>query len=212
MAKRRTSADIAAELKVIQDELVTLSEVDGTEDEVARALDKSNELLERFDALRVEHDEAVEYEKKVDAVRSLALNPGNRDNPGQAPEVMRKVDPFDKPVDVLTRSEARDRALKVVEQTNDEMLVSRNKDRLDGFIGRNSSHFDGDYISRRILLTENDAYRSAFMKRMIWGQEAALSADESAAVVKFQEFEIQRAMNEGTTTAGGFGVPVKVAA
>lgn len=65
-------------------------------------------------------------------------------------------------------------------------------------------------IARRILVTETDAYRSAWMK-LVTQPDAGmfLEDDERQAVRRFNEY---RAMAEWTTTAGGFGIPVKLAA
>lgn len=162
MAKRRSSADIAAELKVIQDELVTLSEVEGTDDEVQRALDKSNEMLVRFDELKTEHDEAVEYEKKVDAVRSLAFNPANRDTP-RAPEVMRKTDPYTeldavregyvRPGEVISRAKA------AVEQAPRHMsdAAREHVTQLVEAEGKQAA-----LIARHLLLTGSEQYHEEF--------------------------------------------------
>jgi HK97 family phage major capsid protein len=61
-------------------------------------------------------------------------------------------------------------------------------------------------IARRILVTETDAYRSAWMK-LVTQPDAGmfLEDDERQAVRRFNEY---RAMAEWTTTAGGFGIPV----
>ncbi|HEU4542574.1 MAG TPA: phage major capsid protein [Jiangellaceae bacterium] len=61
-------------------------------------------------------------------------------------------------------------------------------------------------IARRILVTETDAYREAWMK-LVTQPDAALYLDEDErnAIRRFNEY---RAMGEVTTTAGGFGIPV----
>ena len=61
-------------------------------------------------------------------------------------------------------------------------------------------------IARRILVTETDAYRTAWMK-LVTQPDATLYLDEDErhAVRQFNEY---RAMGEVTTTAGGFGIPV----
>jgi HK97 family phage major capsid protein len=59
-------------------------------------------------------------------------------------------------------------------------------------------------IARRILVTENDDYRNAWMK-LVTDPHPILSPEENRAVLAWQEF---RAMADFTTTAGGFGIPV----
>jgi hypothetical protein len=225
VAKRRSSADLTAELKVIQDELVKLADTEGTEEEVQRALDKSNEFLVQFDELKKELDEALDYEKKVDAVRSLALNPGNREQGagekylGNGPEVQRKVDPFDVDphlVHTLGRQDVISRAMAVIDREKRVPITDENKAHLDWLIHRSEdqedTQFDGSYVARRTILTENPLYRSAFRKYMRFGVTAAYTADEQRAISAYQDYEVRRAASENTTTAGGFGVPVKLAA
>jgi len=59
-------------------------------------------------------------------------------------------------------------------------------------------------IARRILVTETDAYRSAWMK-LVTRQHPQLTQEEQRALAGFEEY---RAMAEGTDSAGGYGVPV----
>jgi hypothetical protein len=228
VAKRRSSVDIEAELKVIQDELVKLADVEGTDEEVKRALDRSNEMLVQFDELKTELDEARDFEKKVDAVRSLALNPGNREAGdgsdqkylgGSGPQVQRKVDPFDVDphlVHTLGRSDVISRAMAVIDREKRVPISDENKAHLDWLIHRSEdqedTQFDGSYVARRTILTENPLYRSAFRKYMRFGVTAAYTADEQRAISAYQDYEVRRAASENTTTAGGFGVPVKLAA
>jgi hypothetical protein len=65
-------------------------------------------------------------------------------------------------------------------------------------------------IARRILVTENEAYRSAWLKMVTRPNgHMYLDEDERRAMQAFDEY---RTMSEGVTTAGGFGIPVKLAA
>jgi HK97 family phage major capsid protein len=72
--------------------------------------------------------------------------------------------------------------------------------RSHGRIGR----FDGGDIARRLLLTENDDYRSAFIEYLRYGSAAVLSPAQAQAVSEF------RAMSIGTDASGGFGIPVLI--
>lgn len=124
----------------------------------------------------------------------------------------------------LSRSQRREHAMRVLERTgngrNGEGLISEaNQARIERMLGRRSRSFDGDIIAERLLVTENPHYRSAFTKYANFGQGAALTPEESRAVAAFQEHELRyylnddsekRAASEGTTTAGGFGVPVVI--
>ena len=105
----------------------------------------------------------------------------------------------------LTVKEARDRALRRLDSREDASHLSdAAKVQLDKQIRRNSD------TARRILVTETEEYRNAYMKLMTQPDAAAfLSQEEREAVRGFLEY---RAMAENTTTAGGFGIPVKLAA
>lgn len=65
-------------------------------------------------------------------------------------------------------------------------------------------------IARRILVTENEAYRAAWMK-LVTDPDALgmLTDEEKTAVRAWKQF---KNLSENTTTAGGFGIPVKLAA
>jgi len=101
----------------------------------------------------------------------------------------------------LTVREARDRALRRLDSREDTTHLSDDaKRQVEQHIRRNTD------IARRILVTETEEYREAYMKLMTQPDAAAfLSTEERDAVRAFLEY---RAMSENTTTAGGFGIPV----
>jgi hypothetical protein len=145
---------------------------------------------------RIEEDRAVQevFRRRPKAV--------------QAAITAAAFDAHDDPFGAVRRMsvpEARDRALRVLDDRNAAAhLRSDQKDEVDKQIRRNTD------IARRILVTENDAYRSAWMK-LVTDPNATmmLSDDERTAMQAYGEY---RALSEGTTTAGGFGIPVKLAA
>lgn len=101
----------------------------------------------------------------------------------------------------LNNAQARDLALRTLDDRNASAhLRSDQKDEVERQVRTSPD------IARRILVTENDAYRDAWLK-LVTDPHAAgmLSDDERQAVRAFNEY---RAASEGTTTAGGFGVPV----
>jgi HK97 family phage major capsid protein len=77
-------------------------------------------------------------------------------------------------------------------------LVRRGKVTTDGEV-----ILDGDAIARRAVLTGRDEYRSAFLKG-VSQTSPAFSPEEVRALNEF------RAQSVGTTTAGGFAVPVVI--
>ena len=98
----------------------------------------------------------------------------------------------------LTNPEARDRALRVLDGRDASELSDAAKTQVEKQIRRDT------ITARRILVTENEDYRSAWMK-MVTDPHPVLSAEENRAVQAWYEF---RAMGDWTTTAGGFGIPV----
>ena len=101
----------------------------------------------------------------------------------------------------MNNAEARDRALRVLDDRNSNAhLRSDEKDEVERQIRTSTD------IARRILVTENEAYREAWMKLVTQPNAASfLSDEERQAVRAYNEY---RAASEGTTTAGGFGIPV----
>jgi HK97 family phage major capsid protein len=98
----------------------------------------------------------------------------------------------------ITNHEARDRALRVLDSYAASELSDAQKTQVDKQVRR-------DHITaRRILVTENDDYRSAFLK-LVTDVHPVLTEDENRAVQAWYEF---RALGDWSTTAGGFGIPV----
>jgi hypothetical protein len=105
----------------------------------------------------------------------------------------------------MTSPEARDMALRTLDDRNaSRHLRDDQKAEVDKQIRLSSD------IARRVLVTENEHYRDAWMK-MVTNPNAGylLSEEQRGAMQAFEEY---RAASEGTTTAGGFGIPVKLAA
>lgn len=127
----------------------------------------------------------------------------------EAPEFMQRVTPFDGSDALSLRPQVvRDKALAALEHRHKDLnLPSAAMDKVDKLVRShltNHTQCDGSLIARRILLTENDDYRSAFM-RVTTDPKAILTENEARALRAFEEF---RAMSGGTDSAGGFGVPV----
>lgn len=170
----------------------------------------------RWDQLSTERGEVQETirrdEQRREEARQLASQPGHTesgDGPREGgPQVMRRVEPFDgSDVRSLPTRDARDKALKALEDRDTTShLDQRQMDGLDRTLRKRNRDTDGSMIARRLLLTENEHYRSAFMKMMA-RPNAVLTNEEGRAVQQFDEF---RAMNIGTDSAGGFGIPVVI--
>jgi HK97 family phage major capsid protein len=140
---------------------------------------------------RIEEHRAVQdvFRRRPQSVQSAMIN--IQRNPDDAYGDVRR----------MPNAEARDRALRTLDDRNSSAhLRPDEKDEVERQI-RSSTD-----IARRILVTENEAYREAWMKLVTQPNAASfLSDEERQAVRAYNEY---RAASEGTTTAGGFGIPV----
>jgi HK97 family phage major capsid protein len=98
----------------------------------------------------------------------------------------------------LTNPEARDKALRVLDSRDASDLSDAQKTQVEKMLRRDT------ITARRILVTENEDYRTAWMK-MVTDVHPVLTPEENRAVQAWYEF---RALGDWTTTAGGFGIPV----
>ncbi len=140
---------------------------------------------------RIEEHRAVQevFRRRPKAVQSAMLNLGH--SPDDAYGDVRR----------MAVGEARDRALRVLDDRNSSShLRSDEKDEVERQIRKSTD------IARRVLVTETEDYRNAWLKLVTRPNGAMfLTDDERHAMQAFDEY---RTMSEGTTTAGGFGIPV----
>ena len=105
----------------------------------------------------------------------------------------------------LTNSEIRDRALRRLDDRSSTSHMSpEQKAEVEKQLRRDSD------IGRRILVTETEPYRNAWMKLVTNPNAQMILTDEERDAVR--AYEEYRAMAEWTTTTGGFGIPVNQAA
>jgi HK97 family phage major capsid protein len=125
----------------------------------------------------------------------------------QAPTFMRKVDSkFDGDVRYLRPQEARDIARKAMENKEDvRHLADDQLEKVEALIKRNSRDMDGSEVAKRMIVTENPAYRSAFTK-LVTQSAPVLTPSEAEAVQRFNEFRAASL----TAASGGYGVPVLI--
>ena len=185
----------------IDAELAELDELD--------ELDETQEA--RYDELTAEVATLGEKRTKIetrDAARAqvaeLAKMPINVKP--SVPQFQRETDTDIDPLSA-SRGEVRDAALKVLEKEG-KRLSARQIDHVDLLINTSDENVDGSYIAKRLLITESPAYRSAFVKG-VTRVNPRWTAEEDRALRAFEDLEA-RTMSEGTTTAGGFGVPVLI--
>jgi HK97 family phage major capsid protein len=109
-------------------------------------------------------------------------------------------DPF-REVRRLSTGEARDKALRILDDKNASAHLRTDQvDEINKQIRKSTD------IARRIIVTENDDYRSAWQKMVTDPNAAAMLTDEERLAMRaYGEY---RALSEGSTTGGGFGIPV----
>lgn len=217
---------IDARLPDCRSELLTLADGDLGETEAARF----DELEAEYRTLDEERGKLIARLQQIDNVRETARaaqaaaeQAGNDDernrsaggrgieSGGRSPEFMQRVDPWGEGIDVrsLTRVEATDRALKVAElKDNTRHLADHQLERIDYLLRVSTPDRDAGHLSRMMLLTEREEYRTGWQKLMTQAQPV-LTAEEAQAMNDVASY---RAMSGSVDTAGGFGVPVKVAA
>ncbi len=195
---------LVAERDALRAEADTLTP-DETRD--AAACDaRADEIIARASAIK---DELAQAEARLAELDELDQRAAAA---AKAPTFIRKAEPT-QPTEVrnLSRGEARDAAMRVLE-SRDAFLHLDNADdvraTLERKIATTRSHgqygrFDGDQIARRLLITETDAYRSAFLKG-VKDASPVYTPEEARAINEFRDMTI------GTDTAGGFGVPVLI--
>ena len=106
----------------------------------------------------------------------------------------------------LSVPEARDQALKRLDMRDSNYYLDADqKDHVARQIRRDTM------IARRILVTENDAYRTAWMK-MVTDPHPMLEPEEQRAIMAWNEFRAVPGMQDFVSASGGFGIPVKLAA
>lgn len=170
-----------------QDERGGINELD---EDAQRAFDHAmalrNGARERLDAHQRFEDTLKAQMPRVRKEMSAQLTDGG--------------DPFST-IRAMGSQEVRDQALRRLDSRSEfgaGRLTDAEKGQVEEGIRRSTD------IARRILVTETEHYRTAWMK-MMTGREALLDEDERRAVTAYMEY---RAMGEVTTTAGGFGIPV----
>ncbi|HEY7823116.1 MAG TPA: phage major capsid protein, partial [Acidimicrobiia bacterium] len=153
--------------------------------------------LDEFEARKGELDAAEARQARIEAAKSVVTE---RAAGFDAPQIMKRTETN---VDVrsASRGEIRDAALKLVEGEA-RNLASRQLDHVDSLLNTRNGNTDGGEIAKRLILTENDAYRSAFMKG-VTQVNPAYTAEEAQALNEY------RAMSSADAN-GGYGVPVLI--
>ena len=188
--------ELQARIEARQAEIDTLANMDNISEEQDAAL---GGLLDDQRSDVAERDRIEARNVAIAEIRSKA-----QFTPGVAPTFVRKAEqPAPTEVRSLTRTEARDAAMRILDGADGDLVSDANKGHLETMVRSRTINADGDAIARRILLTENEHYRSAFAKGVTQAQPA-FTSEEARALSEF------RAASIGTDSAGGFGVPVLI--
>jgi HK97 family phage major capsid protein len=187
--------DLAVSVEELRSRIVDLSERAEITPEEDAELDAA---LTEHEARKAEYDALVERQARVAAARDAVVE---RAAGHDAPQIMKRTETQ---IDVSTasRQQVRDAALAIIDRDASHM-PARNGDHVDMLVRTRNGNCDGTQIAKRLVLTENDAYRSAFMKGVMH-QSPAFTSEEARALDEF------RAMSEGSDGAGGYGIPVLI--
>ena len=187
--------ELRSQLTELRNRIVELSELDEITEEQNVELDAA---LAEHEARKAELDAAEVRDARITAAREAVVE---RASGSDAPQVMKRT-ATDIDLARASRTEVRDAALAILDREGGH-LAARNGDHVDGLLRTRNALTDGGQIAKRMVLTENDAYRTAFMKGVTQGSPS-FTADEARALDEY------RAMSEGTDSEGGFGIPVLI--
>lgn len=192
--KNSRLVELRQRLEQIDPEILALSE--------KPQLNETEEL--RWEELTAERDVIFpEFEKLEErAARAAAIRTKTFREISGLPEARKPAEEyFGLDVRGMSFPQARDGALRILEDRDSSHVMATHQiDQVERLV-RSEKNTD---IARRIIVTENEHYREAFFKLMTRGT-AILSPEEQIAMLRYEEY---RAMSEGTTTAGGFAIPV----
>jgi HK97 family phage major capsid protein len=164
-------------------------------------LDEAEEL--RWDELKANRDVVAPELAKLEAraaYKEELKNKKHRELAGVPEFIKPAEDLLNRAggMDAINHSEARSGALRLLEDRDvQRSLAPHQLDAIEAQIGAE------DRIAKRILVTENDDYRSMFQKRLL-NANAGLSTAENNALMRWEEF---RAQSE-TVGSGGYAIPV----
>jgi len=184
-----------AQLAELQTEIRSLVASDSATPELDAELDAK---LGEFEVRKADLAKLEERAAKVAAVDAMETR--RIDGMPSFSIAKDKVAPTD--VRSLSRSEARDAALRVID-ADGKKLTERQLRHVDALVRSSNEDQDGDSVARRILLTENPSYRTGWQKA-VSGRPELINAEERRALEEF------RAMSDGTGSAGGYGLPVLI--
>lgn len=190
-------AELEVRVAALRDEIAELAAVEDITPEQDARLD---EAMAEFDTASTEYDKLVARATKINEVRSFETGR----TPGVGVFQYQKQTETDIDVRTASRGEARSAAMKLLEQSY--IASDERRGMIDKAITYQSQNYDGDYVARSVVLTEDVAYQSAFAKA-IQGREAMWTNEERDAMLRYNEF---RMVKGSVDTSGGYGIPVVI--
>lgn len=198
--RKTKMAELRAKLDELDTEILTLADKE--------ILEEAEEA--RFEDLVAERDATLpEYKKlEVRAARVQDIqNQTYREIHGM-PEVKKPVETlWGQDVVRMDWREARDGALRILEDRESNFpLRSHQMDLIDNAV-RKPGKTD---LARRIIVTENEPYRNAFLKLMAGPEGAAyLTNEERQAMQVYYQFrQAEERAQTDVTSGGGYAIPV----
>lgn len=202
-ARNTQLAELRTKIRTIDEELVTIDAKTPKDDDEKTALEERwEDLLAERDAVQPELDKLEARAARLEEIKKSTY----REVAG-FPEIKKPTDEyFFRDVNQMTWRESRDGALKVMEDREATADLSPHQlDMLDKIVRSQ----DRTETARRIIVTENPAYKRAFMKLTTDPAGAVkLDDEERNAILAYEQYkEGIRAQSE-TTTQGGYALPV----
>jgi HK97 family phage major capsid protein len=196
-AENSRLVELRSKLQEIEPELIRLSEKPTLTDEEQLRWD---DLDAQQEVIRPEYEKLEERAAKAAEIRQRTF----RQISGLPAAKKPAEDYFGVDVRTMAPSHLRDAALTIIDDPeSSHVLRSHQGDKIEKIV-RSQGELGQD-LAKRIIVTENDAYRNAFHKLMSGRPTVSLTQDEQIAMLRYEEY---RAQSEGTTTAGGFAIPV----
>lgn len=198
IAELRTKvADLDAELVAIHTRDAKTPEDQASDDE------RWTDLIAERDAIMPELEKLEEREERIQSIQTRAV----REIRGM-PEVIKPTQEFfGRDVTRMSIAEAREGALRMLDDKDSVRdLKPHQLDMLDK-VARDAEKTG---LARRIIVTENPAYKTAFQKVSTNPNGGdILDDDERAALRAHDQYQkVDRAQSDGTSSAGGYAIPV----
>ena len=187
-------SELRSQLDTLKTEVTALSEKDELSPEEETRFEAA---LGEFTTAKDAYEAAEQRAAAVAAVQNGRWAEGH-DAPSQ---INRSGLPRAAEVRNMNRGEVRQAAIRVAEARGKHLSAAQQAD-LERKINTRNQNFDGDVVGRMLVISETDEYHSAFMKGMSGNN--IFTPEEGNAVLEM------RAANEGTGSAGGFGIPILI--